>query len=84
MKTPVNHSRFPVRKCLIASAVIIVCAVMALGVLYGIANQAKIPDKSWIFALVWAIVFGAMLLGYWIFQIVHYIKNRKDENSKEN
>lgn len=76
-----THTTFPIKKCWIASLVILLVAVIVLGLLYAIVgNKSALKEKSWIFLLVWGIVFGVMLVGYWIHQIRKYIKTRKDEN----
>ncbi|MFA6861662.1 MAG: hypothetical protein WCR56_04715 [Bacilli bacterium] len=75
-----EHSAFPMKKCLIASLVIFICGVLVLTLLYAIVNSSSIPDKSWIFAVVWASLVVGSLIAYWIYQIIKYRKTRKDEN----
>ncbi|MFA6624350.1 MAG: hypothetical protein WCS80_01110 [Bacilli bacterium] len=74
-----NRTQFPLKRCLLATIVILLCALMVLALLYGIANSAKIPDKTWIFVVVWASLTGASVIGYWIYQSVLYVKIRKAE-----
>ncbi len=71
--------KFPVKKCLIATLVIILCAFIVLTLLYSIVQVEKQNDKYWIFLLVWGVVFGGLIVFYWCFQIIKYLKNRKDE-----
>lgn len=73
------RSHFPLKRCLIATLVIILCAVMVLTLLYSIINTQNLKEKSWIFILVWGAVFGGMTIFYWIEQTIKYIKKRKDE-----
>lgn len=79
MKNENLRSRFPIKRCLVASLVILLVALIVLTLLYGIISAEKISDKSWIFFLVWGIVFGLMLIVYWLRQIFLYVKIRKDE-----
>lgn len=73
------RSRFPLKKCLIATLVIILCAFIVLTLLYSIVQVQKQNDKYWIFLLVWGVVFAGIILFYWCYQIIKYCKNRKDE-----
>jgi uncharacterized membrane protein YdjX (TVP38/TMEM64 family) len=74
-----THTKFPWKKCWIATVVILIVATIALSLFYAIATNHPNNDKSWIFFLVWGIVFGLMLIMYWSNQIMKYIKTRKDE-----
>lgn len=79
-KTEPTHTKFPWKKCIIATVVILIVAVIVLSLFYAIAVNHRENDKNWIFFLVWGIVFGLMLLGYWLAQILKYIETRKDES----
>lgn len=74
-----GHTKFPIKKCLIATLCIILVFIIILGLLYSIIYGANIPDKSYIFLIVWSSMFTLSLLVYWIYQIIKYIKTRKDE-----
>ena len=83
MKNNTNyHTRFPLKRCLIASLVILLCAAMVLGLLYAVIKNEQITDKSWIFVLVWGIIFLTRLIVYWVRQILLFIHTRHDENKK--
>lgn len=82
MKNSNYHTHFPLKRCLIASVVILLCARMVLGLLYAIVKNENIPDKTWIFVLVWGVVFFLRLFTYWRRQIIQFIRTRKDENKK--
>lgn len=74
-----EKSSFPLRKSLIATIVIVLCYLMVLILLYGIVNSTKM-EKGYIVFAVWGSLLGASLVAYWIYQIAHYLKDRKDEN----
>ncbi len=76
------HTHFPLKRCLIASRVILLCAVMVLGLLYSVIKRENISSKAWIFVLVWAVIFFLMLAVYWIRQIRKFIQTRHDEKQK--
>ncbi len=71
--------KFPVKKCLIATLVILLCAFIVLTLLYSIVQAEKQNDKYWIVLLVWGIGLFALIAFYWCYQIIKYCKNRKDE-----
>lgn len=73
------RSHFPVKKCLIATLVIILVAFLVLTLLYSLANSGGKNDKYWIFLLVWGVVFSLLILVYWLIQIVEYRRKRNDE-----
>lgn len=75
-----NHSKFPLRKCVLASFVILLCFALVLTLLYAIVNSAGADDIGRIVLIVIISVFAALLVGYWIYQIIVYIEKRKDEN----
>ena len=53
---------------------------MVLALLFTIANETNIPDKSWIFAVVWGSLYLLGLAAYWIYQIRKFHKeNHKNE-----
>ena len=73
-----DKSSFPLKKCLIASVVIILCYLMVLLLLYGVVNSTGFEHGHIIFA-VWGALLGASLLAYWAYQVYRHLKNRKDE-----
>jgi biotin transporter BioY len=75
-----EHTKFPIKHCLVSTIVIIICGAIVLGMLYGIVNSTSVSSKAWIFAVVWASLLGASLIAFWIYQIIKYKKTRKDEN----
>lgn len=75
-----EHTSFPLKKCLIASAVISIIAFMILALLYTIVvYKDSLDDKSWIFLAVWGGVYLLSLLCYWGVMLYKFIKTRKDE-----
>ena len=77
MKT--NHSKLNYKKCISASIVITLIFVMILALLYGIIYSANLTKFNLIFIYSWLSAFIISLLGYWIYQIVIYERNKKDE-----
>ena len=77
-----DHSKFPVKKALIASITILICYLMVLVLFMSIAYSASKGEYSWVVAVVWAGLLVISLIVYWTVQIVRYIKNRKDENKR--
>lgn len=73
------HSVFPWKRCWIATVIILLCAVMTVSLLVTIRDFTKIGDYNWIIILVWALVFGGLLVFYWGYQIIQYRRKRKDE-----
>lgn len=74
-----KHSKFPFRKCIIASIVIVIVASIVLTLLLSITKNQPDDRIAFILTVIFLSVFGALLLGYWIYQIVRYIGIRKDE-----
>lgn len=77
MKT--TNSKFPFKKCISASIVIIIVYVMILALLYGIIYSSKLTKYSAIFVYVWTGFLVLSLASYWIYQIIRYERNKKDE-----
>ena len=69
--------KFPLKKCLISSLIITLVALLILGLLISIVSSNSIPDKAWIFLLVWGLAYGLGLAAYWIYQFYLYHKSRK-------
>ena len=74
-----KHTKFPFRKCIVASIVILIVASMVLTLLVSITKNQPDDTLGFILMVVFLSVFSALLLGYWIYQIVRYIGIRKDE-----
>ena len=74
-----NHTKFPLKRCLIASVVIILCYMMVLVLLYSIIYANKIPEYSYIIIICWASLTVLSLASYWIYQLIKYKKTRHDE-----
>lgn len=74
-----DKSFFPLKKCLIASVVIILCYLMVFTLLYAIVYSTDVQPFAYIFFIVWGSLLGLSLLAYWIYQICQYRKKRKDE-----
>ncbi len=74
-----DRSSFPLRKSLVATTVIILCYLMVLILLYGIVNSTKFEYGSIVFGI-WGGLLGLSLVAYWAYRIIHYIKDRRDEN----
>ena len=73
--------KFPTIRCAISTIVITLVAVMVLALLFTIANETNIPDKAWIFAVVWGSLYLLGLAAYWIYQIRKFHKE-KHKNEK--
>lgn len=79
-----SHSRFPLRKCIVASVVILIVSSLVLVLLLAIANNTDSSEVGTILLIIILSITGAFLLAYWIYQIAQYIVNRHDENEKKN
>lgn len=73
-----NHSKFPLKKCIIATIIIIICFLLVLTLLYSILYGVDQED-NYIVAIVWAVCLFLAILSYWIYQIVKHHKINKDE-----
>lgn len=73
------RSRFPWKRCFVATVIILLCAVMTVGLLVTIRDFTNIGDYNWIIILVWSLVFGGILVFYWNMQFIRFQKKRKDE-----
>lgn len=78
-----NKSSFPLKKCLVASVVILLCYLMVFTLLYAIVFSTKISPFAYIFFIVWGALLLLSLLAYWGYQIYRYRKNRKDEKQEK-
>lgn len=75
-----SHSRFPLKKCLIATVVILIVASMVLVLLLSISKSVGSDTVGKILLIVLLSVTGAGVAAYWLYQTIHYIEKRKDEN----
>lgn len=73
-----NHSKFPLKKCIIATIIIIICFLLVLTLLYSILYGVNQED-NYIVAIIWAVCLFLAILGYWIYQIIKHHKINKDE-----
>lgn len=74
-----NHTKFPFKKCIIASIVILLCYLMVLVLLYSIIYANDLPKYAFIIFICWISLTIASILAYWIYQLIKYKKIRKDE-----
>ena len=74
-----KHTRFPFKKCIIASIVLLIVASMVLTLLVSITKNQPDDRLGFILLVVFLSLFSALLVGYWVYQIVRYIRTRKDE-----
>ena len=74
-----DRSSFPMKKCLVATIVIILCYLMVFTLLYAIVYSTDVQPFAYIFFIVWGSLLGVSLLLYWAYQIYQYRKKRKDE-----
>lgn len=74
-----KHTKFPLKKCLIASVVILIVASLVLTLLLSITTNNPNDTLAFVLMIIFVSTFGCLLLGYWIYQIVRYIGIRKDE-----
>lgn len=82
MKTKETYqlrSHFPWKRCIIASIVILLCSVITIALIVPIRDYMNIGKYNWIIILVWSLVFGGLLLFFWIKEIIKYQRKRKDE-----
>ena len=79
-----DHTSFPVKRCVIASIVIILVFLIVLTLPISIIYSKDDLKYGWVLFLIWGILFAASLITYWIIQIVKFIKIRKDENTEKN
>ncbi|MFA6829755.1 MAG: hypothetical protein WCR67_03520 [Bacilli bacterium] len=75
-----KHSKFPLKKCIIATVVFLIIATMILALIYSVIYSTDSNDVGRIFVIVTVALTGAAIIGYWIYQVIKYIEKRKDEN----
>lgn len=76
-----NDNRFPLKKTIIATIIILLCALMVLSLLAVLKDNDN-PKASTIFVIVWACCFSLLLIGYWIYQIIKF-KKKKEKCEKK-
>ncbi len=74
-----KHTKFPLKKCMIATVVILIVASIVLTLLLSITKSQPNDSIGFVLMIVFISVFGCLLIGYWIYQIVKFIGIRKDE-----
>jgi uncharacterized membrane protein len=67
-----NDTRFPLKKAIVSSIIILLVSLMVLALLYTIVNNSADGKYLWVVFVVWG---GSTLIGliaYWIYQIRKY------------
>ena len=80
-KTP-----FPWKKAIRSTIIILLVALLALALLETIALHVEKGAHQWIFLLVWGIIFGVLLVGYWIklvYGVIYKPKMKEKQNHHE-
>lgn len=76
-----EDKRFPTKKAIISTIIIMMVSLLILTVLYTIAKYVSDVKYSWIYLLVWIVLTISTLATYWIRTIVIY-KKEKNNNEK--
>lgn len=69
-------NKFPWKKALIGTLVILVVAVLTLSLFYSTAMNGE-NEYGWVYILVWGLIFGLILLVYWIHLILDNHRKNK-------
>ncbi len=78
----VMKNRFPIKKALISSVIIIMVSLIVLTLLYAIVNNVTDQKYIWIIFPVWG---GALVLGlaaYWICQLKKYHEKKQEKRTE--
>lgn len=72
-----EDKKFPTKKAIISTVIILMVSLLVLTVLYTIAKYVSDVKYSWIYLLVWIVLTVSTLATYWIRTIVIYKKEKK-------
>ncbi|MCI1734575.1 MAG: hypothetical protein LKM30_02450 [Bacilli bacterium] len=80
MKKDPNHSHFPLKRCLVATLALIIIGAMVLTLIYSVVYSTGNQSVGRMIFIITGAILGALLVGYWVYQLVMYLVKRKDEN----
>lgn len=74
-----RHTKFPMKKCIIMTMVLLIVYSIVLTLLLSISKNRPDDRLGFILMVVSLSLFLCFLVGYWIYQVIRYIGIRKDE-----